>query len=117
MNAGPNIKGCTVLPDGVTPWSRDRIRHEPDVCRVYPLATMGALWFTRLCKLQRCAGAVAVSGLIRPATYGTPLPSLRLPWRHRDEIKEMTQPLILGPAMNVASHLLRPSTFYRYSSP
>ncbi|KAG8325962.1 General transcription and DNA repair factor IIH helicase subunit XPD [Homalodisca vitripennis] len=44
---GPSIKGCTILPAGMTPWSRDRIRHEPDVCRVYPLATMGALWFTR----------------------------------------------------------------------
>ncbi|KAG8252723.1 Zinc finger HIT domain-containing protein 2 [Homalodisca vitripennis] len=44
---GPSNKGCTILPAGVTPWSCDRIRHEPDVCRIYPLATMGALWFTR----------------------------------------------------------------------
>ncbi|KAG8334320.1 hypothetical protein J6590_093124 [Homalodisca vitripennis] len=47
VHPGPSNKGCTILTAGVTPWSRDRIRHEPDVCRVYPLATMGALWFTR----------------------------------------------------------------------
>ncbi|KAG8324242.1 hypothetical protein J6590_096972 [Homalodisca vitripennis] len=45
-------------------------------------------------KLQRGAGAVAVSGQRR---HGTPLPPLRLPWRHRAEIKEMAQPLILDP--------------------
>ncbi|KAG8329567.1 hypothetical protein J6590_083613 [Homalodisca vitripennis] len=44
---GPSNKGCTILRAGVTPWSRDRIRHEPDVCQVYPLVTIGALWFTR----------------------------------------------------------------------
>ncbi|KAG8255191.1 hypothetical protein J6590_098639 [Homalodisca vitripennis] len=42
LQPGPSNKGCTILPAGVTPWSSDRIRHEPDVCRVYPLATMGA---------------------------------------------------------------------------
>ncbi|KAG8250524.1 hypothetical protein J6590_099776, partial [Homalodisca vitripennis] len=40
LDPGPSIKDCTILPAGVTPWSRDRIRHEPDVCRVYPLATI-----------------------------------------------------------------------------
>ncbi|KAG8277450.1 hypothetical protein J6590_041616 [Homalodisca vitripennis] len=49
------------------------------------------------CKLQRGAGKVAVSGLIKPATSRHPLPPLRLPWRHHAEIKEMAQPLILGP--------------------
>ncbi|KAG8243638.1 hypothetical protein J6590_040941 [Homalodisca vitripennis] len=49
------------------------------------------------CKLQRGAGAVA-------RRHGTPLPPLLQPWRHRAEIKEMAQPLILGPGFH--QHLL-----------